>query len=147
MSCASTTERSTEASYLPFDTKIFKQKFEYCFRVMVRDVRVCGSLRFSIVPIIPRHHVDLISHKEPEPERVGWMDLLLIKLGIRVKKYDSRRIDILRRWFHFRNQLNLFIIVREKHAIYLDSVLRFDHERPAVKVLDQHLLQLVIRVK
>ena len=37
--------------------------------------------------------------------------------------------------------------MREKHAIYLDSVLRFDHERPAVKVLDQHLLQLVIRVE
>ena len=37
--------------------------------------------------------------------------------------------------------------MREKHAIDLHSILGLDHERPAIKVLDQHLLQLIVRVK
>ena len=115
---------------------------------MVRYVRVSCALWLAIVSVVPSHHIDLAAHEESEPESVGLVYLLLVKLGIGVEKDYSWKINVLRRLcLHLWHQLDLLVIVREKHAIDFHPVLRLDHERSAIEIFYKHLLQLIVWMK
>lgn len=143
-----TSKGPSEATYFAMDSKVFDQKLKDSLAIMVTRVRIWVTFRPPIVSVVPCHHIDLILNKKFQPKRIRWVDLLLIKLSIRIKKDDRGLLQVLRPIpIHLFHGQHFLIIVRKEHTVQIGAILTLHHERPAIKVILEHLFQLIIGMK
>lgn len=155
MTCHSSSKRPSKAPYLALKTKIFNSKFQDRLCIMITCVRVWGSFRSTIVPIVPCKNINVLSDEKLQPKTVWRMDLLLIDLSIWTEKDDCWILLVLRRlivlnvskwiiFFHLFYCLNLFIIKREEHAVKLSAILCLDPKPSPIKIFLEQTLRLIM---